>query len=234
METPIIKIKVTRDHVEVNFPRSAYLNDEFRREFKRARWVPESAGWVLGVEAAARVQTWAAAAEPLFQQFLAGENADYAEAELSRLKSRLAVAAGRLAAAEDSLARAEKARAAIAGVAEKLQAVSASAEQADADATRAWAAVDGMIRRVVDLDEMRKLGGYMGMCMSRLDRVNWNRSQDRVVIARNRLRAAGLRCLAISKLAGANYNRPDRDHPKLLVDADWQDICVIEIDPEDV
>ena len=44
-------------------------------------------------------------------------------------------------------------------------------------------------------------------------RERWNEGQEVVKKARDQLSAAGLISYGINALAGANHNRPDRDHP---------------------
>lgn len=162
---------------------------------------------------------------------MAGDDAAMAEEELAALRERIEATRSRKESAESYLAKLKATRRLIQEASEALANVSKDFEAVQERGKSERCEIEALLKGVVDLGQLRREAATMAANMVPADSMKKSKFEDaRAVVksARDRLRDAGFVCSAISKLATANVNRPDRDHPKDISENEWFNIWKVE------
>lgn len=219
----------TETGLAIKFPFA--LKDEFRAAFPSAKWNAADKQWEVGPRSETRLRQWAALAAPVVEEIEASDEVELAGAALARVENALARARSGKASADESRAQLEKINAMLAAAEAQLDEAIDQAAAAEKALETEKSALTAKLAAVVDLDLIKKQARVMSNNMVPADRQKKDRFEEARAIVkgeREKLKAAGFACAAINKLSGANVNRPDRDHPKNVLDSDWFDVWEVE------
>lgn len=222
------------------FPKK--LNPSFCAAFPSAKWEPRQRYWTVGPRSGKRLEQWVQEAKAAADALLALEEIELAGAQLLSLRSQLRAVEHdtqvQLAAAQS----AAEMRQELEGLAEQLssaqtqrQLAQAQAEKARTTVMTARADIDVLLAGVIDNPGLRQAADTMARSMrssSRAARSAFDEARSLVRAQRDLLRAAGWRCSALSQLAEANFNRPDRDDPQQIPESDWYVLTPVEPDDD--
>ena len=219
----IIKIEKTGFGFSIQFPYE--LKDKFRDVFPSAKWNSGAKIWMVGPRSGKRLEQWVAAVQKsrVIEEIETRDERDLFENELGQIQEELARIRNRIEEEQRRKESAEEIKAtmeATKATLQKYQRMLAEVKrEADAEMAKMAAVrndVEATLRQAIDLDAVlaaqRKMGAVARQVGSTA-RERWNEGQSVMKAARDQLRAAGLISYGISALAGANHNRPDRDHP---------------------
>lgn len=207
------------------------LKDAFRTTFPNAKWNATAKQWEVGPRSGKRLEQWveastsaAQAVEELDQQLLHANELEQLRNELSKIERETREA---IAQREQVIAS----RNTIANVAAEIEAAKDKLNEArraliDAKASEAAekGRINALLEGVIDMAAIRHDAGTMARNMipsNRQAKEKFESARMSIREQRDLLVEAGWRCSAIEKLATANVNRPDRDHPKHVLDEDW-------------
>lgn len=215
----------------VKFPFA--LKDAFRAAFPSAKWDAGYRHWQVGPRSKKRLDTWVAEARAAADAVVAHEQA---QSESDLIGEELARVRGLLATEERRNREIEGLLVAIARSREMLENNRAALEEARAkritgerSLSHQRAELNDLLNSIVNMDEVRSCAQKMSINMIPADRSRKALFEDaraKIKHAREQLREAGYSLVAITKLARANVNRPDRDHPKFLTEGDWYSLYV--------
>lgn len=231
-----MEIIKTESGYAISFPYE--LKENFRRAFPSATWNPTAKRWEVGSRSGKRLEQWVELAREAVTEI---EERDQRELDRDEIESlerdikRIAETARKtLAETEEKKDRTETMR----GLAEELlaarsdlAAARAVADEAEKAEKAEKAKIDELLSEIIDLPRIKAAMARMARTMVPADRrvkEQFEEAREIVKAQRDILKAAGWSCRAIDRLAGANVNRSDRDHPKFILEGHWYEISKIE------
>jgi hypothetical protein len=237
-EKNAITISKTESGFAIKFPFD--LKDNFRENFKSAKWNASAKQWEVGSRSGKKLEQWAQTAQaslPSAEQEAEFEERAMLEKELEALNEAVLRIANELARKTRELKDVETLKAEIAeskallnskteALAKAEKAVEDAKLEAEIEADKIYSALN----EVISIEEAKRLGAAMSRVHKNVDRVSKEKFEDarsKVKEMRDALKLAGLRCYAIDFIASANVNRADRDNPAFLTEKDWLNVSAI-------
>lgn len=230
-----MKITTIPTGFAIEFPFA--LKDVFRSAFPSSKWNAGAKRWEVGSRSGKRLEQWVVEAQGAANAAEELDQKSFEEKELENLRTDLAkieeTTKRQISRHADSVERAEamaKVSAEIKAATEKLNAVRAdvkAAEKAEVDEKQS---IDDLLTGVIDIRGIKAHADIMARNMIPSNRQAKERFEEANCFIRKQreaLVAAGWRCTAIEKLATANVNRPDRDHPRNVLDSDWYELRAV-------
>lgn len=204
------------------------LKDAFRVAFPSAKWDPEQRHWTVGPRSKNRLDTWVeearAAADAVIAHKKAQSEADFVKEELARVRGLLAAEEQRNREIESVIATIKRSRELLEMDMSALEIARSKRLAGERALSQEKAEIDDLLKKIINIEEVRAAAKVMAFNMipaSRSKKALFEDAREKIKHARNQLREAGYSLVAISELAQANVNRPDRDHPKFLTERDW-------------
>ena len=205
------------------------LKDRFRKAFPRGRWDPQRRVWTVGPRSRRRLEEWAdeVRSSGILKELEARDERDLSEKELTelrhtllQLRSSLDDAEQARAQAREMMDRAMEVRTELDVMRPRLDAAKRDAELAKRERDQVqmdlWARLEG----IVDLSEIERLRSDMlreWRQQKAANRERFEPLQKRMRAIRDAMHAVGVTSRAVRLAVTANYNRPDRDRPDLLI-----------------
>lgn len=211
------------------------LKDAFRATFPSAKWDALTKEWTVGPRSGKRLEAWAAEAQQAAADIAAREEAELAQAELTQIRADIEAARQQARTAAEYRAELQATRAALEAAQAELAQANAQAAAAKAETRKEQDQIVALLKTHIDLPSITAAKKEMEQNMAPGDRVKKQRFEEaREVIKaeRDKLAAAGLRLQALSELASANINRPDRDHPSNIRPRAWFEVSRINNNDE--
>ncbi len=211
-----MSVKITRGARIASIQLPIEFKDVFKALFPRARWNPDFKVWEVPSGAAARLEEFAAE----IGGAVAAMNAAHAAMDAQPLS----------AGEREMLNRSIEI---VTAAARQIEEQKRANLTAAADDSARVASLEALLSSVVNIGELKRVASGMHVLMNPADRVKKMRFEEsrlKFKTAREALAAAGLRCQAVSFLASANVNRPDRDSPNCMPLGAWTNIARIEQD----
>lgn len=211
------------------------LKDAFRAAFPSARWNAREKQWEVGPRSGKRLEQWVAEAQAAAEQIEAQQELDLAIEELDRVRWEIAKVAGQSRELEALRAETAAARAALHVSRIELEAAGQVRRETEAALNRERDQIARLLSSAIDLAAVRDACRVMAANMVPSDRTRkarFEEAREIVKTQRDVLAKSGIACAAINALAGANVNRPDRDHPRDIPDGAWYRIWKIEDEDE--
>ncbi|MBW6419650.1 coiled-coil domain-containing protein 22 [Celeribacter sp. PS-C1] len=218
--------------VDVSFPYE--LKDAFRQEFPSAKWNSTRKEWRVRKTASAKLATWVRMVEEsgLLEEIRAQQDADLTEAEIRRLRVSLSQHRTEIERTEEqieqlkaSVEQAHKLSAELDEMKDRLERIRAEKSAALREATNAQKSLLERLRGIIDVSEIEILRSEMLRDWRQLKSANsarFKERQTRLREIREDLAKAGLECCALDKAVAANFNRPDRDKPDLMLGLEFR------------
>lgn len=208
---------------EAQFPFE--LKDTFRGLFPSAKWVADKKVWKVGPRSGKRLAQWKESVDTsgFLQKMAELEEKDLTQADTQRLQQQLEDLAEALEAARGrkksletlkeamlhSLALVEAKKA-------ELKALAEDNARLEKETQAQMASVETTLRAAVDLDKVLAAKAKMARVARKVGQQAKDEFSDgQAVVARElaQLKAHGFLSVGLCMLVGANFNRPDRDHP---------------------
>lgn len=208
---------------EAQFPFD--LKDTFRGLFPSAKWVADKKAWKVGPRSGKRLVQWKESvdASGFLQKMAELEEKDLTQADTQRLQKQLEDLAEALEAARGRKKSLEtlkeamlNALALVEAKKAELKALAEDNDRLEKETQAQMASVDATLRAAVDLDKVLAAKAKMARVAGKVGRQAKDEFSDaQAVVARGlaQLKAHGFLSVGLCMLAGANFNRPDRDHP---------------------
>ncbi|AVQ00277.1 hypothetical protein C7S18_23560 (plasmid) [Ahniella affigens] len=220
--------------LEVSYPFA--LKDQFKKAFPSAKCDPDNKVWVVGLRSAARLTQWVEAAESAARAIMDAEEAALTEQELAQVR-------GELTSFRQAIEDARSGLRALTAVRELLDGDRAELNAARAELTKEQVATKAaeqqvltLLAGIIDMPAILAAAQRMAAVHSGVgarNREEFDAAQAIIVQQRNALTRAGYRSRGISELATANFNRPDRDHPRFVTTQMLYDISKLEVSSDD-
>lgn len=231
----LITISKIENGFAIKFPFE--LKDNFRSNFKSAKWNASAKKWEVGSRSGKKLEEWAQTAQaslPTAEQEAEFEERAMLEKELEALNEAALRIANELARKTRELKDVEILKAEIAeskalldSKTEALATAEKAVEDAKLEAEIEADKIYSALNEVISIEEAKRLGAAMSRVHKNVDRVSKEKFEDaRIEVRemRDLLRLAGLRCYAIDFIASSNFNRSDRDNPDFLSEKDWLNV----------
>ena len=207
------------------------LKDAFRAAFPRATWNRDARRWEVGPRSKPRLETWVAEAQQAAAVLAARDEADLVAEDLERVRAEIARVDRECGTLDSQIERAREAHVLLASA--RVALLAAEARKAAAETARAEARseVDALLARIIDIAAVKRAASTMASNMVPADssrKARFELAREVCRTAHTQLHEAGFSLTALSKLALANVNRPDRDHPRSILDSDWYDLHRID------
>lgn len=223
-----IDIKKIEGGFAIKFPKP--LLEAFKSAFKSARWNPLAVQWEVGPRTGKRLEQWAEEVKEAAEALAAAEEAEMAAQELLALREEIA----RVKLAIDSAVEEKEKLASIRAMLDEEKATIAlikldklDREKADESLKEEKRAVIARLKEMCDLESVRQACITMSKTHDPSDRVKKARFKEAQQIAvqeREILAKRGWGCEAVTYVATANINRPDRDGMKNMPQGAWLNI----------
>lgn len=202
------------------------LKEAFREAFPSAKWNSIAKQWEVGPRSGKRLEQWVAAVADVAAEIVAADERELTEREIDKLlvnlqdvRTAIAAKVKRIEALGDAKARYADALAQLAANKERLAAVKAQAVDAEQAAEREANAVYAQLGEVIDwrvidtaMIEMARWHQKVGQTAHS----KFDEAQALIIEQRKLLREAGFGTSGLDWLAGANFNRADRDAVHLM------------------
>jgi len=91
--------------------------------------------------------------------------------------------------------------------------------------------IEALISTMLDINALRAIANQMSKNMHysvKGNRERFDLAQDEALVMRRIVREAGFRFDALERIAGASFNRPDRDDPKNIPAQSWYKITKMD------
>lgn len=220
-----IDIKKIEGGFAIKFPKP--LLEAFKLVFKSARWNPLAVQWEVGPRTGKRLEQWAKEVKEAAEALAAAEEAEMAAQELLALREEIA----RVKMAINSLVEEKEKLATIRAMLDEEKAtialINSEKEKADESLKEEKRAVIARLKEMCDLEAVRQACIAMSKTHDPSDRVKKARFKEAQQIAvreREILAKAGWGCEAVTYVATANINRPDRDGMKDMPRGAWLNV----------
>lgn len=208
---------------EAQFPFE--LNDQFRGDFPSAKWVADKKAWKVGPRSGKRLAQWKESidASGFLQKMAELEEKDLTQADTQRLQQQLEDLAEALEAARGRKKSLETLKEAMLRSSElvdakraELKALAEDNARLEKETQAQMASVEATLRAAVNLDKVLSAKTKMARVAGKVGRQAKDEfAEGQAVISKElaQLKAHGFLSVGLCMLAGANFNRPDRDHP---------------------
>ena len=218
-ESAIRIIELEDNWAGVRFPKP--MKDQFKKIFPAARWNSYGRYWQVGPRTRQRLLDWATealeAAEAIDEKTRIEEESRLVGRELEAIKAELS----EIREAHEAF---KESRSTLAKMKGELERAKAKKIESDEEAAASREAVEKQLAEIVDLDGAKAAAAQMAGAHGGLgspSREQFNDGKSAIEREDDRLRAAGLRLVAFDFLLAANFNRPDRDHPRFMPENAW-------------
>jgi len=204
------------------------MKNQFRSNFKSAKWNATEKQWEVGPRSIKRLQNWIdeVNGSGIVEELATRDEREMNDREIKQLRAKLKEIslniehkARSLEELEDAKREIAEAKEALKAKREEFAAIKAKrdevADKVDAERIN----VQALVEDVVSLDEIEEARREMRKNMKIAKAYassKYDEAADRLREIRDRLEAAGLECEAINKALSANRNRPDRDYDDLF------------------
>lgn len=231
-----MKISKIDSGFAIEFPFA--LKENFKKTFPSSKWNPVKKMWEVGPRSGKRLETWVAEAsaaanaiEELDKQEMTASELEDLRRELSAIERKTLDTIEQCDSAIENKASIARVADEIASANDRLDAARDKLKAAKSAVKTEKQRVDDLLGSIIDLAEIHRNADIMYRNMIPSNKRAKEKFEDaRSVIydQRELLLDAGWRCRAIEKLATANVNRPDRDHPRHVLESDWYDVFAAE------
>ena len=207
------------------------LKDQFKKAFPSAKWDRFNKAWKVGPRTKQRLLDWAnealEAAGAIEEKKRVDAEARIVGKELEAIREELRSLSESNRVTKDSLEVLARQKDELAEARERKA-------QLQAEVKENRQSVTERIEAVIDQEAVNEAESTMARYHRQVGnpaRDLFHKAQETIREAKGQLEAAGLRLQAIDYLGGANFNRPDRDHPQFMPENAWH--AVEEIEPSD-
>lgn len=228
-----MEIRKTETGFSIKFPFA--LKDAFRAAFPSAKWDSISKEWTVGPRSGKRLQAWADEAAQAAADIVAREEAELAQAELDQVRAAIEAARKQARTAAEYKIELAATRAALEAAQDELAQANADVAAARAETRKEQDQIVALLKTHIDLNAIANARKIMEQNMVPGDRIKkekFEEARQTIKAERDKLAAAGLRLQALSELASANINRPDRDHPSGIRPRAWFEVSRINSNDE--
>lgn len=218
-----IIISQVDDGFEAQFPFE--LKDTFRGLFPSAKWIADKKAWKVGPRSGKRLAQWRESvdASGFLQKMAELEEKDLTEADTQRLQQQLEnlaealeAARGRKKSLETLKETMQKTSALVEAKQSELKDLGDDNARLEKETQAQMASVEATLRTAVDLDKVLTAKAKMARMAGKVGRQAKDEfTEGQAVISKElaQLKAHGFLSVGLCMLVGANFNRPDRDHP---------------------
>ncbi len=208
---------------EARFPFK--LKDTFRELFPSAKWIADKKAWKVGPRSGKRLAQWKESVEAsgFLTRLTELEEKELTEADIQRLQQQLEDLAEELEAARGRKKSLETLKDAMQRTLALVEAKKAELKNLGDDNARLeeetktqMASVEAILRTAVNLEKVLTAKAKMARVAGKVGRQAKDEfAEGQAVISKehDQLKTHGFLSVGLSMLAGANFNRPDRDHP---------------------
>lgn len=224
-----MRILTTKSGFAIKQPYS--LKTLFKTCFPSARWNPDEQQWEVGPRTGERLAQWAELAEPLIDVIRLNEEAEFNENELNGIRLSLLHMTKNMEAKGVLLTKVIESRQALEREKQALEAAKIVVIAQDEALQTEKLNINGLINGIIDrptIDRAMKIMAANHAPGDRVKKAKFEEARAIVKGQRDRLAAAGWRCVALSEIASANVNRPDRDDIRNISTMGWLKISKIE------
>ncbi|NVZ11670.1 hypothetical protein HW932_20705 [Allochromatium humboldtianum] len=219
----------------VRFPFA--LKEAFRVAFPSAKWNRDDRHWEVGVRSKKRLEAWIEAVKETAEALAIKEELDFVPEELEKIRFQLEAVEREIGTAQALRERLGESRALLEAARAPLIEAKARQEAQAAALIQEKADVNALLMSLIDLHAVKKAVDVMASNMVPADRGRKERFEAAravVSLARDQLHEAGFALVAIDKIASANVNRPDRDHPyRHVLESDWYALRRVAAEDDD-
>lgn len=204
------------------------LKDQFRKNFPSAKWNSTHRRWEVGPRSGKRLEQWVAEVNGsgVIEEIEHRDEVELQEQELRDLRTQLASLKSNIhrqaelaTSAVDIKTVLSQARSDLESAKTELRTVSERAKAAEKAAQSERETVTALLNQTLNLDAVldaqKTMARYADQVGARA-RQEYDRAQAVIAAEHNKLKKAGFRSAGLGALASANFNRPDRDHPKFV------------------
>lgn len=224
-----IRVSETANGFAVEFP--FRLKDQFKATFPSAKWDPVLKVWIVGPRSRTRLDQWVAAASQVAETIVEAEQAELTEQELADVRAQMTSLRQAIEDARGTRNALKAVRELLAADKAKLEEVRETHAQEVHEAKASKQSLIAMLAGIVDFNAVNAAVVKMAKAhdgVGRRNRDDFHTAQAVIAREHNRLLEAGYRSRGLAELASANFNRPDRDHPKFVTEAMILDISRAE------
>lgn len=203
------------------------LKDGFRAAFPSAKWDSVNKQWTVGSKSLARLEAWVEAMSAAAGVVEVSDELAFTEKEIASLKEQAALILKDAGAAADMAAQLKAAKELLKASQKEVDAAVAAKDAAVAEKASEKAAFVALLESVIDLDAVRKAMRVMAanhVPSVVVKKAAFEEARKIVKEQEEALEAAGFTCEAISRMARANVNRPDRDAVTLISESAWSNV----------
>lgn len=224
-----ISVEKTATGFAVKFPFE--LKDNFKEVFRSAKWNPAGKCWEVGVRSQAKLNQWVEAVTPAVEDIEAAESEELTAAELARLQAEIANVRADIAKNRREKEQYGNTAAALIAAQEDLAkaTVELSLEKSEKSAKAEEARE--IVSRICDLNAVYEAKRTMIMNHGKVGskhREAFNDACSVIGAQHKKLLDMGFRSAGLSELHGCNFNRPERDNPRSVSEADIFNIKKVE------
>lgn len=230
-------IKVKKGYA-VKFPK--ILLEEFKRAFPSAQWVHQNIEWEIGPRSEKRLLQWIDIVKEVLESLDKKEELEFTESEIQELLKNIFEKKNQINQYNSEIQRSINSKGSFSEALSLLKQneqildrIAGEAKAAKAAEKQAKEEVKQRLGNIVDLPEILTAQQTMARSIGQFDatsRNKFDKAQGIIKRERDTLKQAGLASIGIDKLASANFNRPDRDHPKFVTEDDIFIIREIPVD----
>lgn len=233
-----IKVEKIQNGFSISFPFE--LKNKFREAFPSAKWDAKGKVWTVGPRSGGRLEQWVALvdASGAVEEIEHRDEREMTEKEVNSLQADLAEIKERIKDSlrgKDTLEELREIMGATLDALQKnsmkLAEIKRDSDKIEAEMVKRRNATESTLRQYIDLDAILAAQRKMiavAKAVGSTAREDWNQGQEVMQKASVQLKEAGMMSYGINKLATANHNRPDRDHPgRVTIE---QILNIIEID----
>lgn len=218
-----IIISKVEDGFEAQFPFE--LKDAFRKLFPSAKWISDKKAWKVGPRTGKRLEQWKESvdASGFLMKLTELEEKEFTQADTQRLQQQLEDLAEELEAArgkKKSLETLKEAMGRALNLVEakktELKALGDDNARLEKETQAQMVTVETTLRTAVDMDKVLTAKAKMARVAGKVGgRAKEEFVEAQAVISKElaQLKAHGFLSVGLCMLVGANFNRPDRDHP---------------------
>lgn len=212
-----IIITKTENGYDVQFPFA--LKDAFKASFPSARWNALQKVWQCGPRSGNRLALWAEAAGEAAEAIADAEEADFTLEEVARVRAEMTELRDKIEQARAATGKASEVRKLLEQERAALQTVRSEKIAAQAEKAAGEANLKLLLSGVVNMAAVEEAMSVMARTHNQVGataRGQFEAAQATIRKERDALRAAGFNSAGLAWLASASFNRPDRDHVRLM------------------
>lgn len=217
------------------------LKDDFRSSFPSAKWNPRQKQWEVGPRSGKRLAQWIDTVKTNYSDESVDEYESHLLTEkelnalltkLNELNNEIEAKTQKLKGIVDLRQEIEIAKNLISSRQQELDNLKSTIDVENRQIQAEKDRIHDQLLQVVDIVKLKACAKAMAYHISLLGKPNkeaYYEAQEQITLAQDRLRAVGLKLEAIDRLASANKNRPDRDHPKFITDKMWYELSECKV-----